>query len=507
MTLLLLQVTHWQHPRFHAYFPAGNSWPSILADMLSDAIGCVGFSWAASPACTELETIMLDWIARMVNLPNIFRPFEDMGRGGGVLQQSASDCILVCMLTARAQAIRHYKEEHGSEEDGAILSRMVAYCSKEAHSSVEKAAMICLVKIRILETDEEYALRGEVLSEAIKEDKDVGLIPFYVSATLGTTSCCSFDNLSEIGPVCTSEDLWLHVDAAYAGSALICPEFQYLKKGVEHASSFNMNPNKWMLVNFDCSTMWVRDRDLLTGTLAVDPVYLQHRYSDKAIDYRHVRLAKLFESFVKKDARFEVPCKVVMGLVCFRLKESNATNQRLLMAINASGELHMVPASLNNRYVIRFAICSEHATDSDVLVAWRIIQTFSTEVLKRSRSRESGSIEKRQPEPNGVVDDDEEPEEDVDIDDIEDDVFMFDPTVTLNHPLERPPPPPRRYKGRGSSRNMLVRMISDPKCYHPKLYLNFFGTLSVLVLQSLGCYRHLFFSFCSRFILMFSCCV
>lgn len=192
---------------------------------------------------------------------------------------SASECNFVALLAARFEILKKLKDRFPFVEEGLLMSKLVAYCSKEAHSSVEKACMIAMVKLRIMETDSLFRLRGDTLYAAIQEDRNLGLIPFFVSTTLGTTSVCSFDVLSEIGPVCSENDIWLHVDGAYAGSAMICPEFRYLMKGIEHAMSFNTNPNKWMLVNFDCSTMWCRDRFKLTQALVVDPLYLQHSWT------------------------------------------------------------------------------------------------------------------------------------------------------------------------------------------------------------------------------------
>ncbi|MFH4977550.1 hypothetical protein AB6A40_004259 [Gnathostoma spinigerum] len=356
-------ITHWQHPRFHAYFPAGNSFPSILADMISDAIGSMGFSWAACPALTELETIMMDWFGKMIGLPPEFLPFTENGRGGGVIQGSASDCNYVALLAARFEMLRILKQRFPFVEEGILLSKLVAYCSKEAHSSVEKACMIGMVKLRILETDSHFRLRGVTLLQAVTEDRNLGLIPFFCSTTLGTTSCCSFDVLSEIGPVCHENDIWLHVDGAYGGNAMICPEFRPLMAGIEYAMSFNTNPNKWMLICFDCSTMWVKDRFKLTQAFVVDPLYLKHSWTDKAIDYRHwgiplsrrfrslklwftirmygveglqkyirghVRLAKKFEQLIRADDTFEIVGDVILGLVCFRMKGSNEQNQALL---------------------------------------------------------------------------------------------------------------------------------------------------------------------------------
>uniref|UniRef100_T1I5A1 Uncharacterized protein n=1 Tax=Rhodnius prolixus TaxID=13249 RepID=T1I5A1_RHOPR len=452
-------VTHWQHPRFHAYFPSGNSYPSILGDMLSDAIGCIGFSWAASPACTELETIVLDWLAgKAIGLPDEFLAFTEGSKGGGVIQTSASECVLVTMLAARAQAIKRLKQLHPFVEEGMLLSKLMAYCSKEAHSCVEKAAMICFVKLRILEPDDRCSLRGATLRQAMEEDEAMGLIPFFVSTTLGTTSCCSFDSLNEIGPVCRLfSSVWLHVDAAYAGNAFILPELKSLLDGIEYADSFNTNPNKWLLVNFDCSTMWVRDRIRLTSALVVDPLYLQHGYSHSAIDYRHwgvplsrrfrslklwfvlrsygisglqeyirhhCRLAKFFESLVKSDNRFLVCNDVKLGLVCFRLKGTDKLNEKLLSNINGSGKLHMVPANVNDRYTIRFCAVAQNASQKDVDYAWGVITDHATELL------EVQQIEKEQ-------------------------VFEL---------LER-----KRKETLAYKRSFFVRMVSDPKIYNPKI--------------------------------------
>lgn len=320
------------------------------------------------------------------------------------------------MLAARNQAIQYLKEGSLNQEDSSYLPKLVAYCSKEAHSCVEKAAMISLVKIRILEPDENCTLRGKTLEEAMAEDVKMGLFPFFVSAILGSTACTAFDKLTEIGPVCKKyPSVWLHVDAAYAGNAFICPELRPLLEGIEYADSFNTNPNKWLLTNFDCSCMWVRDRIRLTSALVVDPLYLQHDNSDEAIDFRHwgiplsrrfrslklwfvlrkygisglqayirnhIRLATYFESLVKKDPRFEVVNDVKLGLVCFRLLLSDKINQELLAQINASGELHMIPSIVKGKYIIRFCVVAENATADDMDQAWNIITRQATNLLK-----------------------------------------------------------------------------------------------------------------------------
>ncbi|CAF1251766.1 unnamed protein product [Rotaria sordida] len=462
-------ITHWQHPRFHAYFPAGNSYPSILGEMLSAGVGIVGFSWAASPACTELETIMLDWIGRMMALPAGFLPFDpsrdnkdsdddeeddeelcsesdeesrdddlhdsisngenNHGQkstrhiGGGVLLGSASECILVAMLAARTKKITSKRQADPLMEDGQILARLVCYTSKLAHSCVEKAGLIAMVRVRQLAVDEHFSLRGKTLEECIRADKEKGLIPFLVSGTLGTTSCCSYDNLEEIGEICQREKLWFHVDGAYAGSAFICEEYRYIMKGLQYADSFNTNPNKWLLMNFDCSCFWVRDKFALINAMSVDPLYLQHKHAQKAVDYRHwgvalsrrfrslklwftirsygieglrhyirehCRLAKVFASLISMDNRFETIGDVTLGLVCFRLKGSNKLSQKLLLSLNDSGLIHMVPSMVNDIYIIRFAVCAKHANDDDMRIAFNIIQEHADDILAEYRAQRGG---------------------------------------------------------------------------------------------------------------------
>ncbi|KAL5014664.1 hypothetical protein ScPMuIL_008934 [Solemya velum] len=403
-------ITNWQHRNFHAFFPTANSYPSILGELLSSGTGCAAFSWAASPAGTELEIIMLDWVGKMLNLPTCF--LHENNTGGGVMQNSATDCILACFLTARYTALSRMKRmsEWENADDAIMASKLVAYTSELAHSSVLKCAAISLVKIRKLEVDENFSLRGPTLEEAIKEDRAQGLIPFFVCATVGTTSCCSFDNVSEIADVCDDEEIWLHVDAAYAGNALICPEFRYLIRGIEGVDSLNMNAHKGMLLNFECSLMWVRDCHKLTSGFTMNPLYLQHNHTNDAINFMNwgipltrriralklwfvirtygveglqknqrerVRLAKMFEESVRGDNRFEVVGQVTLGLVCFRLKGPNVASKKLLHRINESGKLYMVPAIMGEIYVIRFTIITENANDSDVLYAWKVISKIA----------------------------------------------------------------------------------------------------------------------------------
>lgn len=411
--IIMPGVTHWHSPRFHAYFPTANSYPAIVADMLSGAIACIGFSWIASPACTELEVVMLDWLGKMLELPKEFLASSG-GKGGGVIQGTASEATLVALLGAKSKTVRRVKKEHPEWGESTIISKLVGYASNQAHSSVERAGLLGGVKLRLLPADDHLRLRGETLERAIQEDRDKGLIPFYVVATLGTTNTCSFDCLDELGPVCNKEDVWLHVDAAYAGSAFICPEFRHLMAGVECADSFNFNPHKWMLVNFDCSAMWLKDPTYVVNAFNVDPLYLKHDQQGSAPDYRHwqiplgrrfrslklwfvlrlygvrnlqafirkhVALAHEFEELVREDNRFEIFSEVVLGLVCFRLKGSNERNEILLRRINGHGVIHLVPSKVGDTYFLRLAICSRFTESSDIQLSWNEIRTIADDVL------------------------------------------------------------------------------------------------------------------------------
>ncbi|KAL3870285.1 hypothetical protein ACJMK2_038361 [Sinanodonta woodiana] len=408
-------VTHWHSPHFHAYYPTANSYPAILADVLSAAIGCIGFTWASSPACTELEVVTLDWLGKMLDLPPDFLSCSG-GKGGGVIQGTASEATLVALLSARTMFLNKVKKDDPDMENGVIMSKFVAYMSDQAHSSVERAGLIAAIKMRKLETDDKCALRGHTLEEAIENDKAKGLIPIFVCATLGTTPSCAFDCLPEIGPICEKEGIWLHVDAAYAGSAFICPEFRPLLNGVEYAMSFNFNPHKWLRVNFDCSTMWVKDSTLISDAFNVDPLYLKHENQGHVMpDYRHwhiplgrrfrslklwfvlrlygqnclqecirkdVRLAHEFKTFVLADERFELFGEVTLGLVCFRLKGSDEVNEKLLKAVNDDRRIHIVPSHAKGKYFLRFAVCAAQTSSEDTHFAWKVISETADSILK-----------------------------------------------------------------------------------------------------------------------------
>ncbi|XP_061401309.1 histidine decarboxylase [Musca vetustissima] len=407
-------ITHWQSPHMHAYFPALNSFPSLLGDMLADAINCLGFTWASSPACTELEIIVMNWLGKMIGLPDEFLNLNSSSRGGGVVQTTASEATLVCLLAGRTRAIQRFHEKCPGYQDAEINARLVAYCSDQAHSSVEKAALIGLVRMRYIEADQNLSMQGQPLRDAIEDDIRQGLVPFWVCATLGTTGACSFDNLEDIGAVCREYNLWLHVDAAYAGSAFICPEFRTWLKGIERADSIAFNPSKWLMIHFDATALWVKDSAAVHRTFNVEPLYLQHENSGVAVDFMHwqiplsrrfrslkmwfvlrsygikglqrhiregVRLAQKFEALVAADHRFEIPAKRHLGLVVFRIKGDNEITERLLKRLNHRGNIHCIPSSLKGKYVIRFTVTSTRTTVDDILRDWTEIKNAATEIL------------------------------------------------------------------------------------------------------------------------------
>uniref|UniRef100_A0A8C7PZB0 Aromatic-L-amino-acid decarboxylase n=1 Tax=Oncorhynchus mykiss TaxID=8022 RepID=A0A8C7PZB0_ONCMY len=348
-------VTHWHSPYFYAYFPTANSFPAMLADMLSGAIGCIGFSWG-----------------------------------------TASEATLVALLAARCRAVRMILASDPQRPETGITSKLVAYSSDQAHCSVERAGMIAGVRMKKIPTEQsdKYAVQGETLRRMIQEDKAAGLIPFYFCATLGTTPSCAFDHITELGPICNAEKIWMHIDAAYAGSSFICPEFRPLLNGIEFADSFNFNAHKWLLVNFDCSTMWVKKRSDLIGHWQI-PLGRRFRslkmwfvfrmYGLKGLqDYirKHVELAKEFESLVRADQRFEISADVVLGLVCFRLKGSNEVNETLLKRINNGRKIHLVPCLLSGQFVLRFALCARTTESRHIREAWQLITQLAEEVMQ-----------------------------------------------------------------------------------------------------------------------------
>ena len=412
--LILPGVTHWQSPNFFAFFPANNSGPSILGELVSAGLSVQGMTWATSPACTELESHVLDWLVDMLALPE---RFKSTAAGGGVIQDSASSATLCALIAARERTTGFDSNRRG------IQTKLTVYASREAHSSVEKAAMIAGLgreNLRPVDVDRQFAMRPDALDEAIAADRAAGAVPAFVCATVGTTSSHGLDPLAAIGQICRRHGVWLHVDAAMCGTAAICPEFRHIHRGLELADSYCFNPHKWMFVNFDCDAFFVADRQALTEALSIMPEYLKNPAAENAapensdvIDYRnwqiplgrrfralklwfvirsfgveglrarireHVSLAREFASWVDAHDDFELAAEVPLNLICFRHRDGDDVNARLLEHVNASGKLYLTHTRLNDRFTLRMSIGQTTTARRHVDAAWREICSAATEV-------------------------------------------------------------------------------------------------------------------------------
>jgi aromatic-L-amino-acid decarboxylase len=417
--LILPGITHWQSPNFFAYFPANTSGPSILGELLSAGLGVQGMLWATSPACTELETHVLDWMADLLGLP---ARFKSGGAGGGVIQDTASSAVLCALIAARERVSAFQTNEKGCS--GAL----VAYTSPHAHSSVEKAVKIAGLgrqHLRLTGVDAAGAMDPIWLSNQIRADRKQGLQPFFVAVSLGTTSSNAFDPLPEIGRICREEGLWLHVDAAMCGTAAICPEFRHFQNGVELADSYAFNPHKWMFTNFDCDCFYVADRRTLIKSLSVLPEYLRNQATESGavIDYRdwqvplgrrfralklwfvirhygveglqhhirrHVDLAHRFASWVEQSPDFELVAPVPLNLVCFAHRSGDAFNRSLLEQLNRSGKLYLTHTVLNGRFTLRFCVGQTNTEETHVRHAWDTIQAAAERLGAAARAAGGG---------------------------------------------------------------------------------------------------------------------
>ena len=300
-------VTHWQHPKFMAFFPATTSYPSMLGEMWSSALSSPAFNWICSPVVTELETVVLDWFAEIVGLP---KSFQSHGEGGGVIQLSASDTILTVMIAARERYIRRELERQGitdpeeiEDRSCELRSQLVALGSDQAHSSTKKAATMAGTRCRLITTHHSdlYAMKGHEVRKRIEELQAKGLRPYYLTVTLGTTSTCAVDDFASIAEVAKDyPDIWIHCDAAYAGSALVLPEYQHISRQMTFVDSFNTNMHKWLLVNFDASLLYIQKRKDLTDTMSITPAYLKNAFTESGLvtDYRdwQIPLGRRFRS-------------------------------------------------------------------------------------------------------------------------------------------------------------------------------------------------------------------
>ncbi len=401
--LVLPGITHWQSPNFFAFFPSNTSGASLLGDILSSGLGVQGMLWATSPACTELETHVLDWLVSMLDLPDKFLSTK---AGGGVIQDTASSATLCALLAAREKATNFSSNRRGCD------GKLVAYTSSQAHSSIEKNVRITGIgreNLRLISVDPNFAMSPDALSDQIQRDRTAGLTPFFVCATIGTTSSNAIDPLAKIGPICREQNLWLHVDAAMSGTAALCPEFRRIHEGTEFADSYCFNPHKWMFTNFDCDCFYVADRKALIKTLSVLPEYLRNQATESGavFDYRdwqvplgrrfrslklwfvirhygieglryhirqHVELAQQFAQWVRDDKRFELAAPVPLNLVCFRNKAGDDANQKLMDRLNSSGDLYLTHTRLNDQITLRFCVGQTNTQRRHVERAWKRIR-------------------------------------------------------------------------------------------------------------------------------------
>ena len=401
--LILPGITHWQSPNFFAFFPCNASGPGILGDLMSSGLGVQGMLWATSPACTELETHVLDWLVEMLDLPS---KFLSTSTGGGVIQDTASSSSLCALLAARERATNFASNQRGCD------GKLVAYTSSQAHSSIEKAVQIAglgRANLRLIDVDESFAMRPEALALQVETDRRAGLVPCFVCATVGTTSSNAIDPVGKIGRICREQKLWLHVDAAMSGTAALCPELRRIHRGLEWADSYCFNPHKWMFTNFDCDCFYVADRSALIQTLSVLPEYLRNQAtaSGAVIDYRdwqiplgrrfrslklwfvirhygveglqyhirrHVALAQQFAEWVGNDERFELAAPAPLNLICFRHKGGDDANQTLLERLNQSGDLYLTHTRLTDRLTLRFCVGQTNTEARHVERAWKRIQ-------------------------------------------------------------------------------------------------------------------------------------
>jgi aromatic-L-amino-acid decarboxylase len=398
-------ITHWQHPCFFAYFNANNSFPSVLAEMLTATMGAQCMIWQTSPAAAELEERVMEWTAKLIGLPKNF---------DGVVQETASAATLCSLLSAREKF-----SDYGINRNGLYdFKKFTVYCSSETHSSIEKAVKIIGLgkeNLRKIKVDDTFAMVPGKLEEAIVQDKQQGFVPLAVVVTIGTTGSTAIDPLEPVGHICQKHNLWLHVDAAYAGTALVLPEKRYIIKGIEMVDTFVFNPHKWMFTNFDCSAYFVQDREPLIRSLEILPEYLKTKEGSRVNNYRdwgiqlgrrfralklwfvlrtfgvsgiqekiknHIQWAQELAAEIRTSDDFELLAPVPFSTICFRYKPKgisdpdtlNHLNQQLMESLNDSGKLYLTHTKLKGIYTLRFVIGQTSQEKRHIEQAWKRIR-------------------------------------------------------------------------------------------------------------------------------------
>lgn len=399
--IIMPGITHWESPNFMAYFPANKSKGSVLAEMLMSTLGAQCMQWLTSPAAAELEEQMMNWLQEMLGLPKDFT---------GVIQDTASTATLCALLTAREKATDYQINQKGYEE-----RKFTIYASKEIHSSIDKDVKIAgfgIEQLRKIEVDESFAMIPENLEKQIKLDLKAGFIPLCVVSAIGTTSTTAIDPINEIGSICQKYKVWHHVDAAYAGTALVLPEMRWMSEGIEKADSFVFNPHKWMFTNFDCTAYFVKDPVGLVNTFTITPDYLKTNFDGEVKNYRdwgiplgrrfralklwfviremgvegiqekirkHITLGSWLAKEITEHADFELLAPVPLNTVCFRYtkaetSELDKVNEKIMNQVNASGKLFFTQTKLNGMLALRLAFGNTNLEAFHVENAWKLIQ-------------------------------------------------------------------------------------------------------------------------------------
>jgi aromatic-L-amino-acid decarboxylase len=406
--IIMPGITHWQSPSFFAYFPANSSPPSVLAEMLTAALGAQCMIWETSPAAAELEERMMEWLRLMTGLPEQFE---------GVIHDSASSATLAALITARERVTGYRSNLEGMSS----TDRLRVYASTQAHSSVEKGAGVAgfgrknLVRIPVRS---DYSMDPDALRDAIDRDIREGYVPCCVVAAMGTTGSTAIDPLRAVGEICRDKGIWLHVDAALGGTALLLPEMRWMADGMEYVDSFVFNPHKWMFTNFDCSAYFVRDAAALIRTFEILPEYLKTRTRGAVNDYRdwgiplgrrfralklwavirtygveklqsmireHIRLAKMLAGLIEAEGSFRLMAPVPLNTVCFRYEpagmdpeSADRINEKLNHALNDSGRMYLTHTTLDGRYVLRMVTAQTVVTEKHVTDAWKLIKEMAS---------------------------------------------------------------------------------------------------------------------------------
>ncbi len=403
--LIVPNMTHWQHPSFFAYFPANSSPPSVLAEMLTATLGAQCMIWQTSPAAAELEELMMNWLSELCDLPKDWH---------GVIQDTASTATLCAILTAREKITNFAINENGFENQ----AQFTVYSSAETHSSLDKALKIAGLgkkSLKKIAVDAAFAMQPEALEKQILADKAMGLVPLCVMANIGTTSSTAIDNVYEIALICNRHKIWLHVDAAYAGTVAILPEKRHFFKGLELADSYVFNPHKWLFTNFDCTAYYVKDKRALIETFEILPEYLKTSADSKVNNYRdwgvqlgrrfralklwfvmrtygveglrakirkHLELTETFATKLKSIKHFEILAPISVNLICFRYKPEGITdeavleklNSDLLQALNQTGKVYLSHTKLNKKYAIRLVIGQTNVEQKHLDILWELLE-------------------------------------------------------------------------------------------------------------------------------------